>query len=206
MKFACKLIHGGPVHVCHRPQCLSFDCTMCWSTGETKKKETWWNLKGHALHWPNKKRKNTESSWYWSMVITPSWFRHTQNIRKTIRNIRKRRNIRNSGLDLSGFPDIPDCLNIFPEFPDIPEIKWGDDHWWWYWQMGSRQHQVASLSHISDQFQNVDILYYNHVNLDPWLLSALAPSHVSVYFFQNCQVQFHLLPAKVPVWTVAKIR
>ena len=35
---------------------------------------------------------------------------------------------RYSGRDLTGFPVIPDCLNIFPDFLDIPEIKWDDDH------------------------------------------------------------------------------
>ena len=73
MKFARKLIHGGPVHHFHEPvEVLQWSwftnfmgtsyiwfCfydtknTICWSTETKNKKQTRTKLKGRALHWPN---------------------------------------------------------------------------------------------------------------------------------------------------------
>ncbi len=54
MKFASKLIHGGPVHPCYQPVEALQECTETKNKKQkTKNKQIRWNLKGRALHWPN---------------------------------------------------------------------------------------------------------------------------------------------------------
>ncbi len=58
MKFARKLIHGGPVHPCYEPVKALHQSMVLghWKKEERNKernKETRWKLKGRALHWPH---------------------------------------------------------------------------------------------------------------------------------------------------------